>query len=249
MKKTLNPNDPNVVMLELVARRLQPDLCSALVFVGGAVLGLLITDPAMPAIRPTEDVDLVAEVAAWTDYHALELTLRERGFTQDVRRGAPMCRWRVDGVTVDVMPTHEEILGFSNRWYRVAVATAQTVELPSAALIKVIDAPVFLASKLEAFHGRGGGDYLFSHDLGDIVSVVDGRESLPEECLQVGEELKAYLSGQFTALLAVRRFMDALPGHLPGDQVSQDRLPELVLKLSQLAGLTGVKPSSTAAPH
>jgi hypothetical protein len=51
----MNPNDPNVQMLDVVAQRLGDDLCHSLVFEGGAVAGLLITDPAQPAIRPTED--------------------------------------------------------------------------------------------------------------------------------------------------------------------------------------------------
>lgn len=52
----MNSNDPNVQLLEVVAVRLGPELRRELVFVGGAVAGLLITDPAQPAIRPTEDV-------------------------------------------------------------------------------------------------------------------------------------------------------------------------------------------------
>ena len=66
----MNPNDPNVVLLEVVAERLGAELRERLVFIGGAVAGLLITDPAMPAIRPTEDVDLVTHVAALKDFHA-----------------------------------------------------------------------------------------------------------------------------------------------------------------------------------
>lgn len=53
--------------------------------------------------------------------------------------------------------------------------------------IRIIQAPVFLGTKLEAFHGRGGGDYLFSHDLGDTISMVDGRDSLLGECGQMPE--------------------------------------------------------------
>jgi hypothetical protein len=117
MRRELNPNDPNVVMLELVARRLGAQLCAEFAFVGGAVAGLLITDPANPPIRATEDVDVVAEVLALADYHVVEARLRERGFVQDMRPGAPICRWQVEGVTVDVMPTDERILGFANRWY------------------------------------------------------------------------------------------------------------------------------------
>lgn len=204
MTRPLNPNDPNVVMLELVARRLGPDLCSKFAFVGGAVAGLLITDPANPPIRSTEDVDIVAEVLALSGYHRIEKALRERGFSQDMSADAPICRWQVEGVTVDVMPTMEEILGFSNRWYPLCVSTAEPLELPSGVAIRVIQAPVFIGTKLEAFHGRGGGDYLFSHDLGDILSVVDGRDSLVNECAQMPQELRDYLAEQFSIFLADR---------------------------------------------
>ncbi len=238
MTPVLNPNDPNVVMLELVARRLGTDLCGQFAFVGGAVAGLLITDPAHPAIRPTEDVDIVAEVLALSGYHRIEKALRERGFAQDMRLDAPICRWQVEGVTVDVMPTKEEILGFANRWYPLCVSSAEPLALPSDVSIRVIQAPVFIGTKLEAFHGRGAGDYLFSHDLGDILSVVDGRDSLIDECAQAQQPLRAYLAEQFTALLANRRFLDALPGHLPGDAISQDRLPDLEARIRQIASLS-----------
>ena len=46
----------------------------------------------------------------------------------------------------------------------------------------MVTAPVFLATKLEAFRGRGQGDFLFSHDLEDLMAVVDGRAALVEEC-------------------------------------------------------------------
>lgn len=150
---------------------------------------------------------------------------------------APICRWKVDAVTVDVMPTLETILGFANRWYPLCVATAEPLALPSGIAIRVIQAPVFIGTKLEAFHGRGGGDYLFSHDLGDIISVVDGRDSLLEECRRMPGELTGYLAHEFSKLLADRSFVDALPGHLATDAMSQSRLPDLEVKIQQLASL------------
>ena len=151
----LNPNDPNVAMLEVVAHRLGDALRRRLVFTGGAVVGLLITDPAMPSIRPTEDVDLVAHVLARAEFDEVEVALRAQGFRPDMSPDAPICRWRVDHVTVDVMPTLEAILGFSNRWYPLAVTSADTMVLPSGLAIHLVQAPVFVATKLEAFHGRG----------------------------------------------------------------------------------------------
>ena len=50
----MNPNDPNVALLERAAEHLGDALLGQLVFVGGAVAGVLRTDPAMPDIRPTQ---------------------------------------------------------------------------------------------------------------------------------------------------------------------------------------------------
>jgi hypothetical protein len=109
MMQVFNPNDPNVAMLEQVARSLGPELCSQLVFVGGAAAGLLITDVAMPAIRRTDDVDIVTSAQDLADYFRFEDQLRGLGFVQDQNPDAPLCRWRMDGVAVDLMPTQEEI--------------------------------------------------------------------------------------------------------------------------------------------
>lgn len=233
----MNPNDPNVVLLELVARQLGNDLRDELVFVGGAIAGLLITDPAMPTIRPTEDVDLLVQALVLADYHRCEQALRERGFVQDMTPQAPICRWRVDSIAVDVMPTLEEILGFSNRWYPLALQTAKTTALPSETPIRLIPAPVFLATKLEAFAGRGNNDFLFSHDLGDLLAVIDGRDSIIAECRDSPPELRAYLRDWMQRLLSTRSFREALPGHLPGDAASQERLPDLENKLRLIADL------------
>jgi predicted nucleotidyltransferase len=233
----VNSNDPNVVLLEVVAGHLDDALREQFVFIGGAVAGLLITDPAMPAIRPTDDVDMVVHVAALHEYHAIEHALTERGFKRDMSRDAPVCRWRIGEVALDVMPTIESVLGFSNRWYPLAIETARPVMLPSGVNIRLIQPPEFIATKLEAFAGRGNGDYLASHDLGDLLAVVDGRETLLEECRFCDASLKAYLRDWFARLLVTPRFMEALAGHLPGDAASQERIPDLELKLHALAQL------------
>lgn len=106
----MNPNDANVVLLERAAEHLGDALLEQLVFVGGAVAGLLITDPAMPDIRPTQDVDVICRVVARADYHQLGMQLRERGFQEDQRPGAPLCRWCIEEIILDLMPTQGNIL-------------------------------------------------------------------------------------------------------------------------------------------
>ena len=234
----MNPNDPNVALLERAAEQLGEALLEQLVFVGGAVAGVLITDPAMPEIRPTQDVDVICRVIARSDYHQLGSQLRQRGFQEDSRPGAPLCCWFADDLVLDLMPTEGEILGFSNRWYPLALDTAQPQGLPSGRSIRIVTAPVFLATKLEAFRGRGQGDFLFSHDLEDLMAVVDGRASLLEECRLSPPELRNDLAAQFLELLNTSAFLEALPAFLPPDQASQQRLPDLLETLRGIAGLS-----------
>ncbi|MCP9821950.1 nucleotidyl transferase AbiEii/AbiGii toxin family protein [Cyanobium sp. L1E-Cus] len=233
----MNPNEPNVVLLERVAEQLGRALLEQLVFVGGAVAGVLITDPALPEIRPTQDVDVICSVIARSDYHELGRQLRQRGFQEDSRPGAPLCRWCINDLILDLMPAQIEILGFSNRWYPLALETAQLQGLPSGRSIRVVTAPVFLATKLEAFHGRGKGDYLFSHDLEDLMAVVDGRASLLEECRLSPPELRNDLAAQFRDLLNTPAFLEALPAFLPPDQASQQRLPDVLMVLQAITAL------------
>lgn len=233
-KTVFNANNPNVPMLELAVYALG-DLCESLVFVGGCATGLLVTSVRAQQIRVTEDVDVVVRATNMADYHRAEKQLLGRGFRHDISPEAPICRWRGAGTTIDLMPSEAGILSFHNRWYPLAVTSAHAVALPSGRNISLIAAPVFIATKLEAFHDRGERDFLASHDLEDIVSVVDGRLELLEEVRASPTDLRKYLASEFRAMLDASAFLDALPGHLPGDAASQARVPELLRRLRAIA--------------
>lgn len=217
----------NLDRLEHVAARLGA-LKHGVVFLGGAVTELLVTDPGAPVPRMTEDIDAIVEIATRGEYYALAASLRTAGFSEDHSEGAPVCRWLVDRIKVDLMPPDEQILGFSNRWYHDTLAHAVTAVLPRGTTIRLAAAPYFLATKLEAFTGRGHGDFAASHDIEDVLAVVDGRPELREEVRTAPATLRRYLSGRLSQLLVSRAFLEAIPGHLPSDEASQQRL-ELVL--------------------
>jgi predicted nucleotidyltransferase len=171
--------DSNREQLINAAQLLRPML-DEVVFVGGSVTGLLITDSAAGDPRATSDVDAIAAITSYPAYVTFGERLRALGFAEDTSDGAPLCRW-VNGTTVlDVMPLNEEILGFSNRWYAAAMAAAVRHQLTGDLVVRLVTAPYFIAAKLEAFKGRGNGDF-FSHDLEDLINVVDGRETLATE--------------------------------------------------------------------
>lgn len=179
-------NDPNLAILQLVATALGP-VCSSVVFVGGCATGLLATKARAERIRITEAVDIVAQALTVRDYHVIESRVRAQGFSNDMRPGAPICRWVYRNITLDLMPTVKDILGFANRWYPHAIATATPVTLPDGSNFRLISAPTFIATKLEAFKDRGKTvdgkpEFLGSLDLEDIITVVDRRPELLREC-------------------------------------------------------------------
>lgn len=229
-------DDPNLAILVPVARALG-DLCESLVFVGGCATGLLLTAQRAQAIRATQDVDVIVRAVSRADYHAMERAIESRGFRHDISPEAPICRWIWNGVMLDLMPSEPSILGFHNRWYPLAVKTATKVRLPGGMEIPVITAPLFVATKFEAFHGRGMRDYLASHDLEDLITVIDGRRELIAEIQNSDDQLRRYIAAEMSKLLEESDFQLALPGHFPGDAASQARVPELLRRIQLIAQL------------
>lgn len=227
--------ETNLEMIGHVAKRLG-ELRDRVVFLGGAATALLITDTAIPDVRITNDVDVIVEIASRGEYYRLAESLRDLGFAEDYSEDAPLCRWRIDGIAVDVMPTDEEILGFSNQWYPQALRTATTREIADNMAIRVVTGPYFLATKIEAFYSRGKGDFMVSHDMEDIVTLLDGRPELGEDVMTAPEEVRIFLAQTFNSFIQNRDFLDALPGHLLPDSASQQRIPLLMKKIRQIAG-------------
>src|SRR4051812_8155694 len=161
-------------------------LTESTVFVGGMIRGLLITDPAAGAARPTDDVDLIVDVPSYKAFTDLNEELRGLGFSESMEEGAPICRWVVAGVRTDIMPIDPGILGFTNVWYAGAMDRPAIVAGPHGNL-RILDAPHFCATKLEAFEARGDGDYLH-RDVEDFIAVVDGRPTLIDEVAAAPED-------------------------------------------------------------
>jgi Nucleotidyl transferase AbiEii toxin, Type IV TA system len=207
----MRANDPNLLHLRSIAEALG-ELREQIVFVGGAVAGLLVTDPLADSVRATRDVDAVVNASRAT-FHRMEEQVAERGFARDISSDV-ICRWvhQASGVLFDLMPVQSEVLGFSNRWYPYAVETAVPVELGASLTVRLVSAVAFVATKLEAFAGRGGGDFLTSHDLEDVLNIVNGREELVDELAAAPAELRQAVAAAFAPLLSSHDFVNVLPG-------------------------------------
>jgi hypothetical protein len=208
-------------------------------FTGGSIIGLLMDEPALGTTRPTDDVDVIIEILAQKDYAKIEARLRQLGFQHDDSEGAPMCRWLFQNkLTVDIMPTPGGFLGLSTKLFAEALESSQVHRFDEVD-VRVISPPCFLATKHEAFLDRGKGDYFASHDLEDFITVVDAREAIVEEVHSAQPTVSAYLESAVGRLLRSREFIEALPGHLPPDAASQQRLPLILKKLKGIAAEQG----------
>ena len=206
---------PNRDRLLRTARLLRP-LLGELVFIGGQVAELLVTDPAAVRVRPTDDVDVVVPVTTRVAYHALQVRLMGLGFSPDHRDGAPVCRMRTtDDLILDVMPLDEAILGFSNRWCSYALASATPWTLEPTLEVRIASAAAFLAMKWEAFGTRGAADPMSSHDLEDVITVVAGRAEIIEEVRAAPDDVRRFINTQTHAFLVTASAMDVLEGNLP----------------------------------
>lgn len=209
------------------------ELANELVFVGGITTGLFITDEASADVRPTRDVDAIVEALTYAQYVKFEEKLEKAGFRRDPN-DAPICRWLNGETILDVMPANGDFLGFKGSWYADAMQSAESREIFPQIFIRVVTPPYFFSTKLEAFSDRGKGDFLGSHDIEDLINVVNGREELTSEIDAAPKKVREYIAGFVSNLLQNKRFIDAIPGHLNPDI---ERIRIVLKRLKDIAEL------------
>lgn len=221
-------------MLKTVAVALGDQLLARLVFVGGCTTALYITDPVtLEGVRATDDVDLIVDLAGFPEWAKLLEQLRKQGFSEAVDDNV-ICRMKLGELKVDFMPDDEEILGFSNRWYAKGIETAVETSLDESITIRHLTPPMFIATKLEAYRGRGGGDLIGSRDAEDILLLVDGRQELVDEVAAADADIRSYIAGEFKRLLSDRDFDHFLEGNIRGPEGRADIVRDRFIALSRL---------------
>lgn len=183
----------NIERLQDVAEGLG-ELNEKVVYVGGSVAQLYVNDEAAEDARPTMDVDCVVELYSHQEYEEFNELLRKKKFEEDREAGAPICRWLYKGEMVDIMPSDEKFMGFTNKWYQPGVQSKVDYTLPNGRVIRIMPALFFLATKIEAINSRGGEDLRTSHDFEDVVYVLNYCGDIVERFQkEANAPLKAFL--------------------------------------------------------
>lgn len=190
----------NVVRIKVLAEAFSR-LNNKVVFVGGAVVELYCDDPARAEVRPTDDVDVVVEIINLGSYERLEEDLRIIGFNHDMFSSV-MCRYKYHDIVIDIMPTDEHILGFTNIWYKDGLQNSISYDLDDNLTIQIFPLPYFLGSKFEALKSdRHGKDYRYNSDFEDIIYIFDNRINIKNELMDCENNVKIYLQKMISALL------------------------------------------------
>jgi predicted nucleotidyltransferase len=161
-------------------------------------------------------------------YYQFGEKLKRRGFVEDDRPGAPVCRWRSGNDVLDVMPADGSVLGFRNAWYEVALDTAVQCVLVPGVTIRIAAAPAFLATKWDAFHDRGADDWYGSPDFQDIVTVVAGRQEILHEIAESREDLRHYLMAATKSFLESGLTEDVIAAALPDARIIPGLVPRVL---------------------
>jgi len=224
-------------MLHTVAKGLDY-LLPNVVFVGGSVTELYATDTAATEVRPTEDVDCVVELAAYSKLDEFENTLRKLKFTNDTESGI-ICRWKYAGVTVDIMPNGAAIFGFSNEWYKKGMAHTLQYNFEDGISIRYFAPAYYLASKFTAMNDRGGNDLRISSDLEDIVYVLDNRVELIQELANAENDVAAFLSTECLRLILRKTFLEEIACAMPLNS-GDERIQFVIDRINNISELAKI---------
>ncbi len=201
----------NIARIKAVARAFQ-NLPTKVVFVGGATISLYPSRLVFE-VRPTDDIDVIIEILNYSDRAELEAKLREIGFVHDIESGV-ICRYRIQGIIVDIMPTDDPSIGFNSKWYPEGFEKAIDHEIEVGITINILSPAYFVATKLEAHNDRGEGDGRTSQDFEDIVFVLENRESIWDEMNHSSAEVKNYLREEFRKLLENSNLLEWIDCHV-----------------------------------
>ncbi|MEZ4847234.1 MAG: nucleotidyl transferase AbiEii/AbiGii toxin family protein [Bacteroidia bacterium] len=212
-----------------VAKALK-ELKNSMVFIGGAVLSLYSDDPKAGEVRPTTDIDLTIKMIKYGSWAMMEERLAELMIFPDPF-GRAICSYKYEDISIDIMPSEENPIGPLNPWYQKGFEDLLKIEVIGEE-IQIFSAPVYLATKFEAFNGRGN-DYRMSHDFEDIIYVLDNRSTIVEEIARSDLDVKEFIQTQLVKIKDSRHQFEIIASHLDPYLV-EERLPIILSRIGRI---------------
>jgi hypothetical protein len=204
-----------------------------IVFVGGAVVSLYTDDPAADEIRPTKDIDMTLQIVNLHHWQLINEKLALLGFNPDPY-GQSICSYKYKDIPVDIMATEDGPLGPANRWYKLGFENLWTARAKQQE-IKILSAPCYLATKFEAFKNRGS-DYRTSHDIEDIIYIIDNRINIVEDIALENELISSFIKERLNDIVKKGLLKEVLMAHIH-PIMSDQRIPIVEEKITKILNL------------
>jgi len=222
----------NIATVTEVAKALQ-GIKETMVFVGGAVISIYTDDPAADEIRPTKDIDLTVHIVNLSHWQKVQEQLAQLGFHPDPF-GNSICSYTYKDRAIDIMATEDGPLGPANKWFKIGFQNLWSMQAKNQE-IKVLSAPCYLATKFEAFNNRGQ-DYRSSHDIEDIIYILDNRIHIVQEISNDNSLIIEFLKEQLTLMRRKDILSETLVAHIHPLMLA-DRMPIVEEKITQILAL------------
>ncbi|WP_291856977.1 nucleotidyl transferase AbiEii/AbiGii toxin family protein [Marinilabilia sp.] len=222
----------NIGVVAEVARILK-DFKDHVVFVGGAVVSLYADDPAADEIRPTQDIDMTLNIINLSNWADIQDKLASLGIHPDPF-GHAICSYRYKDIPIDIMPAEDSPLGPANRWYKIGFDNLR-IEKVHDQVIQILPTPCYLATKFEAFNDRGK-DYRTSHDMEDIIYVIDNNSKIVEEIQNTDKRIKNYLIEQLQTIEEKQLLEEVIMSHVHPIML-EERMPIVIEKINKILGI------------
>lgn len=219
----------NIAVVAEVAQALK-EIKQDMVFVGGAVVSLYTDDPAADEIRPTQDIDMTLNIVNLSHWEKVQARLGALGFHPDPF-GHTICSYKYKDIPVDIMAAEDGPLGPANRWYKIGFENLWTAKAKDQEIF-ILSAPCYLATKFEAFNDRGT-DCRTSHDMEDIIYVLDNRINIVEEITKDDTRIAQFIKEQLQNLINKGLMQEVLMAHIHPLMI-EERLPIVEDKITQI---------------
>lgn len=138
----------NLKVVKKVASTLE-ELNDDVIYVGGAVVSLYVTDEGAEQPRPTKDIDISVQISTYSQMDKL----RERLATKKIFPAPTetiMYRYSYEDILIDFIPYEETPLGPTNSWLKPGFEKAYPIKIGDAE-IQILPVSLFLCTKWEAF--------------------------------------------------------------------------------------------------
>jgi len=219
----------NLAVVAEIAEALK-DYNQKMVFVGGAVVSLYTDDIAADEIRPTSDIDMTLNAVSLKEWHNIQKDLARLGFHPDPF-GHAICSYKYKDIPVDIMAAEDSLFGPTNRWYKIGFMDLWKVKVKTQE-INILKAPCYLATKFEAF-GNRGKDYRSSHDMEDIIYILDNRIDIVNEIKKSPQKVRKFIQSELNKMVEQSLLNEVLEAHIH-PLVIEQRLPLIAKKIAQI---------------